>query len=424
MRVLFTVTASPTHLQNLVPLGWALRAAGHQVCVASQPDLTEAIRATGLTAVAAGEPLDFAERFRNVPPGRQILESGYHMGEMRESVLTWDYLLGMYDDYLHGPLSIETMSDQTVLDSLVRFAEWWKPDIVVWDAFTFAGGTLAKIIGVPSVRVLWALDHWARMRAIFLATQERTGSTTDPVASWLGKKLEPYGRDFSEDASLGHITIDPMPASMRYPVDLDYRSMQFIPYNGPAAVEPWLGAPPTRPRVCVTLGISRRLTSHDGRSVEQVLGTPVPAEEVLRSIAGLGVEVVATLNSDQLATGTSLPDNVRLVDFVPLNELLPTCSAIVHHGGTGTTMNAVVHGVPQVIVPGPVWDEVHKAEHFHSRDAGRLVPADTLTPRSVQDAVAEALDPAVAANAADIRQECLAAPSPHDLVPQLEELAG
>ena len=37
--------------------------------------------------------------------------------------------------------------------------------------------------------------------------------------------------------------------------------------------------------------------------------------------------------------------------YVPLRALLPRCAALVHHGGIGTTAEALRAGVPQVIVP-------------------------------------------------------------------------
>jgi len=36
-----------------------------------------------------------------------------------------------------------------------------------------------------------------------------------------------------------------------------------------------------------------------------------------------------------------VPGNVRLVEFVPLNALLPTCSAVIHHGGPQTVAAAL-----------------------------------------------------------------------------------
>ena len=42
---------------------------------------------------------------------------------------------------------------------------------------------------------------------------------------------------------------------------------------------------------------------------------------------------------------------VRWVPFVPIESVLPHCEAIVHHGGIGTTIQAVRHRKPQVIFP-------------------------------------------------------------------------
>jgi glycosyltransferase len=66
-------------------------------------------------------------------------------------------------------------------------------------------------------------------------------------------------------------------------------------------------------------------------------------------VAGLDIEVVATLNDLQLQGVPHIPDNVRVIEWVPLTHLLPTCSAIIHHGGPGTFAAAVAHGVPQLV---------------------------------------------------------------------------
>ncbi|MFI1169707.1 hypothetical protein ACH4UM_40765 [Streptomyces sp. NPDC020801] len=58
MRVLFTPSAATSHINTQVPLAWALRSAGHQVYVASQPNATSTITHTGLTAIPIGPPLD------------------------------------------------------------------------------------------------------------------------------------------------------------------------------------------------------------------------------------------------------------------------------------------------------------------------------------------------------------------------------
>nr|WP_181726596.1 hypothetical protein [Micromonospora provocatoris] len=52
-----------SHFYSLVPLGWALQAAGHEVRVASHPSMAATISTAGLAAVPLGEDVDFAEAF-------------------------------------------------------------------------------------------------------------------------------------------------------------------------------------------------------------------------------------------------------------------------------------------------------------------------------------------------------------------------
>lgn len=55
MRILFATYSEKTHFLSMVPLAWALRSAGHDVRVASQPELVDVITTAGLPAVPVGE---------------------------------------------------------------------------------------------------------------------------------------------------------------------------------------------------------------------------------------------------------------------------------------------------------------------------------------------------------------------------------
>jgi UDP:flavonoid glycosyltransferase YjiC (YdhE family) len=46
-----------------------------------------------------------------------------------------------------------------------------------------------------------------------------------------------------------------------------------------------------------------------------------------------------------------LPDGVRHFDYVPFSAVLPRAAAFVHHGGIGTTAQALAAGVRQLVVP-------------------------------------------------------------------------
>jgi UDP:flavonoid glycosyltransferase YjiC (YdhE family) len=195
--------------------------------------------------------------------------------------------------------------------------------------------------------------------------------------------------------------------------------MRQVTFNGPTAAPRWVFEKPARRRVCLTLGMTHR-ESH---------GIEASVEDLLQAVGDLDIEVVATLNARQLKMVSNIPDNVRVVDFVPLNTLLPTCSAIVHHGGTGAFTASLEHGVPQLIVPGTYWSEgwfgpVTIANGVQERGAGIFVSNSThLTPERLRDQLARVLaDPSFSENAARLRTELSGVPTPNEVVPALERL--
>ena len=46
----------------------------------------------------------------------------------------------------------------------------------------------------------------------------------------------------------------------------------------------------------------------------------------------------------------NLPGEIRHVEYAPFSRLLPRCAAIVHHGGIGTSAQAMAAGIPQLVV--------------------------------------------------------------------------
>ncbi|MEU4532817.1 activator-dependent family glycosyltransferase [Micromonospora ureilytica] len=422
MRVLFTPFPAATHVNVQAPLAWALRSQGHEVRVASQPDVLDQIMDAGLTAVPIGEVLDL-QTTMNPDYGDQVDEiqddawlDVLDITETRPERLTYDYVHGVLTAWTAFVYQ-NTVPDQ-VIDDMVAFARDWRPDLVIWDTMYYAGAVAAQVTGAAHARLMFGLDLVGLMRQQYhlgfagLPPQLRE----DPLAEWLGRTLERHGSTFSEQVAVGQWTIDPVPSTMRLPVDLHYQPMRFVPYNGRGVVPDWLREPPRKRRVCLTLGVSFR---------EVAGGDRASIGELLEAVAGLDVEVVATLNADQLKELPQVPENVRVVDFVPMDALLPTCSAIVHHGGSGTSQTALLHGVPQVMVPTKMWCNVPKAERVEQAGAGLWCEPENLTAARLREMLLRVLDePSFAAGAARVRDEMLATPSPGDLVPQLEKLTA
>ncbi|MFE9656599.1 activator-dependent family glycosyltransferase [Micromonospora sp. NPDC006431] len=422
MRILFLTCASRTHLYAMAPLAWALQTAGHHVRVASQPDpsglTVEDVAHTGLTAVSIGDEIDVSAMMADAVAAttpQAAIDSPYE--QQRKSV---------QDDYVaadpHHELDLLAryhftgFNPDSVIDGAVRFARTWKPDLVIWDGMTmaFSGPVAAQASGAAHARLLISTDALVQLRT---AAREKNPDR-DPIRDSLQPILDRFSLDFDEEMVLGQWTINAMPPWTWQPPGMDYLMMRPIPFNGPSVVPEWLQEEPERRRVCLTLGLSFRELSA-GASIT----------ELIEAVAGLDVEVVLTLSKEQLASLPSVPENVRPVHFVPMTALLPTCSAIVHHGGLGTFTTALEHGVPQLLVPGKFgndkfWGPVAVANGLEEQGAGAYVSdPGRLTAAGLRGHLLRVLnDPAFARNAARLSAEAAELPTPNDIVPDLEKL--
>ena len=76
----------------------------------------------------------------------------------------------------------------------------------------------------------------------------------------------------------------------------------------------------------------------------------------------------------------SLPPGVIHAEYAPFSELLPRCAALVHHGGIGTTAQALASGVPQLVVP-HAHDQPDNAHRVVALGVGRkLEPKEYRAP--------------------------------------------
>ena len=76
-----------------------------------------------------------------------------------------------------------------------------------------------------------------------------------------------------------------------------------------------------------------------------------------QAAAGAGLLPVVTLGwhpvspANKAALKRALPSGTRLLNWAPYEHVLPRCHLMIHHGGMGTTHSAVIHGLPQIVVP-------------------------------------------------------------------------
>ena len=398
MRVLFVTWAWGSHFNPMVPLGWALRSAGHEVMVASHPAFAPTITAAGLPALPAGEHRDlgeilqdtltrsgwYANRHRRRRPGRQVQPDGTDRDSgsaMRRGITV---------------LRIAADSAEAMADDTVRFADRWQPDAVVYEPFGLLGPLLAARLDVPAARLLWTVDFLSTIGDV---EQELLGDLATRIGA-------------TRINALGDVTLDPWPVPWPASHGSRRQPMRYVPYNGPAAEPAWLRRPKRRPRICVTWG-----TSLAGLGLNDDLLAPA----VVHALGRHDVETVVAVVDSQRALFGVLPGNVVHIGRVPLDQLLPSCDAIVHQGGGGTTMTAVKNGLPQFVLP-TLPDTTFNAEHVAGTGAGTYLPdAGTQT-----EMLSARLDEFLAGldgyreKAAQLQADHLAMPGPAEVVPMLE----
>ena len=133
--------------------------------------------------------------------------------------------------------------------------------------------------------------------------------------------------------------------------------------------------PPDTPHVLVSL------------STIAYPGQPEVLQRILDAVADLPIDVTLTtgpaVDPDRLAA----PPNVAVHRYVPHTELMPRCSAVLGHGGHATTMRALAHGLPMLIVPmHPMLDQPMIGKAVQEAGAGL-----TLSRKSSEAQIADAL---------------------------------
>jgi UDP:flavonoid glycosyltransferase YjiC (YdhE family) len=441
MRVVFTPWPNPAHLYPLVPLAWALQTAGHEVRIATHASLAKAIASVGLAAVPLGDPsvspLGPGEPWK---PGTEekmerITEAlGLEYPDRDHWDVLYKFMLPAMWDW--QPYGASPSDPHPEVDQLVDFARYWRPDLVIWDPCCPIGAVAAGVTGAAHGRMLWGLDYFSWAMDRFAERAEQPGGPEEnPLVETMRPSCERHGVEVTDELIVGQFTVDPLPSAMRLPTDTRTIPVRWEPFAAQIPLPEWLCRPPERPRVGLTLGLSQRLFFKDGWD-------HVP--KLMDMVAELDIEVVATLNADQLALVKRLPDNVRTVDFVPLNQLLPTCSALIHQGGMGTFAAASALGVPQLIIDYEAeqgWTVVEEdgeealatekhtestitANYVTERGAG--LPLDIrLSVDTMRKQLVRVLEePSVREGAARLHADWLATPSPNEVVPSLEKLAA
>lgn len=372
MRVLFTSTPDPGHLNPLIRYAVGLKEAGHEVRFASREAARAMIEKKGFGLACLEDPsqeeLQRAWALLDASRGREGLAVG-----VRE-------LFGR-------------AMGRAALPGVVAEVESWRPDLIVHETGEFAGLVAAEMSGVPTASV---------------------SVLASAVMTEYAAEFRETVQDLRRHAGLNGAAPEPLSLVLTaFPSGVD-------------KVERILGVPPIRigqtgaPTEPVDGG-ETWLPVEGERFVYLTFGTVAGRSDKSKAAYRRALDVVADLPVKVLLTTgpvmdpallKPVPANVIVETFVPQAKVFSRAAAIIHHGGSGTFIGALAAGLPQVVVP------LFADQPYNARDvdaAGAGIAVEDTEPETLRSAILRALDaPEVRARAAEIACEMAAMPGvPH-----------
>ncbi len=380
-KILFTCRPLSGHFEPLLPLAEAARASGHTVAFASGHPVLDRAREAGFTVFEAGKPEAFRAEWAPQFPGFTTL-----VGDAQRRFFFTEIFANL-------ELAPRVVDLEPIMAA-------WQPDLVVHEIAEFAAPLVSTALGVPYVDVGYG-------SLVPRALLEAAGAAAAP--HWRARGLEPHPLA----GLFRYLYVDPCPAALQNPEIADIAAVQPM---RPAAGEVqtmdrpvWFDDLPQQPTVYVTLGTIWNTDLNVFRLVIEAL------QDHVNLIVTVGHQ------NDPAALGPQLK-GVIIRKYIPQHEVLPWCDAMVAHGGSGTVLGALAHGVPLLIVPQGA-DQWSNAERIVAAGAGHRLLRDELSAVAVHDRVMALLsDPSYRQAASNIQEEINAMPSAEDAIVGLEAL--
>ena len=384
LRVLCSCQPAFGHYVPLQPMAAALQQAGHVVTFVTAPDFTARVEADGFATSPAGGDMAAA--------GGRVIASHpefFALTPLEKRVFVFQQVFGG-----------EVLNEK--FESVHHAAIEFRPDVILHDPGELAAPLVAELLGCPNVCVGYGLALQPVLRAAAAAGARQC---------W-----ERHGLQVPSDGGLfRHLYLDRCPPLLADP------EIPAVPTARP--VRPSIPATPAgyrlpdelrqlggRPLVYVTQGT---IYNQDLRALQRVLD----------GLSRLAVGIVATVGPGGDPTSlTWNPATTVVAPYIPHAAVLPECSLVVTHGGSGSVLEPLALGVPLLVLPQGA-DHFENAAAVERAGAGITILPDDLTAERVTT-VAERLlsQTTTRAAAAAVAAEIAAMPSPTDHVPTVQQL--
>ncbi len=347
MRIRVITIGLQGDVRPFVALGMGLKSAGHDVRVVAHPRFADLVRGSGL---------DFAP----------VAEDPHGVAHNRHLTA----LLGRRHIALRGWRLLRFVTEVEAPLMRQRLRECWDAcqdaDVIVVSVLPYLlGYAIARKLRVPLVRTFThPVSPTRAYPANFVPDWFRLGGRFNLASYHVHRQfLWQFVRPWVAGACRDVLGVEKLPVLEPFG-ELDRRQQLLLGAYSPAVAPP----PPDWGKWIVVTGYWL-LDASAGWSPPPALSAflnagPPPVGICFGSVPYDQSEFVGTVaralaltgHRAVLATGgglipPALPSNIFAMDWVPLEWLFPRVTAVVHHGGAGTTALSLRNGLPTIVVP-------------------------------------------------------------------------
>jgi len=361
-----------------------LAAVGHEVAFAATPGFGATIEGQGFRCFRAGA--DETE---------QELRQRHEQQATRTRTEQLEY---MQAQVFAGSRAARSLPE------MLAVVRAWRPDVVVRESAEFAGCVAAERAGIPHATVLVAVPQASYLQVLEAPLQQLcalAGIAPRPPADL----LYPFLVLSSRPMSLWNAEV---------PVAPTMHTFRYAGFNqsGGEELPAWVAELEGRPTVYATLG-----TVFNHRT--DILSA------ILDGLRAEPINLILTVGRDRDPQEFGVqPAHVHVERYIPQNLLLPVCKLVITHGGSGTMLDALSHGLPMVMVPIAA-DQPRNAQRGAELHVARVIAPDGCTAEAIREATREVLDdPRYRQAARRVQAEIQQLPGLEYPVALLEELAA
>lgn len=279
-----------------------------------------------------------------------------------------------------------------------------RPDVVLHDLLAWGGQVAAHRMGVPAVQLNCSHAPYAGWETELCGVSSlRQAAFHDAFRSLLSSNgVDADVESFLTEPSSG--VVFTVRSFQRRPETVSGAHTFVGPALGPRSFQgDWHRSCADRPLLAIAMGSSPDVSPSFVEACVEAF-EPVGWEVVMAVGDRIGPD---RIGSDRTGPrdGAAVAKNFRLMRRIPQLSVLSQAGAFIGHGGMGSVMEAMYHGVPLVVVP-RMAEQMVNARQVERLGLGRCLPPRGLTPGALREAFLDVVsDDRIAARVRRMRQE-------------------